>query len=74
MPEQVVPYSAQVCPRCHNSFACKAEEIGICQCSAISLSKEQSAFINQQYATCLCINCLHALQQEYELQVQISAE
>ncbi|RFS15583.1 cysteine-rich CWC family protein [Emticicia sp. C21] len=72
MPEQIPPYSAQACPRCHQSFACKATHIGTCQCMAISLSKEQSAFINQQYATCLCISCLHDLRQEYVQQELIS--
>jgi hypothetical protein len=74
MPEQLPPYPLQACPRCHQSFACKTTHIGVCQCMAISFNKEQSAFINQQYTTCLCINCLRELQQEYLQQVQISAK
>ncbi len=74
MPEQIRPYSQQACPRCHQPFVCKATDIGVCQCMAISLTKEQSTFINQQYATCLCINCLHDLQQEHIQQALISAK
>ncbi|RYU92619.1 cysteine-rich CWC family protein [Emticicia agri] len=74
MPEQVPTHSPDICPRCHQSFVCKAHEIGVCQCSAISLTKEQTAFINQHYDTCLCINCLKALQQTYQQQIITLAE
>lgn len=74
MPEQLPPYSPEACPRCHQLFECKANHIGACQCMAISLTIEQSAFINQQYATCLCINCLHDLQQAYEQRSHISVK
>lgn len=74
MPEEKLPYSSQACPRCHQSFECKAHTIGVCQCSTISLSKEQTIFINQQYDTCLCINCLWILQQTYEQQLRVSIE
>lgn len=63
MPSSVT-YSLQVCPRCRQSFECKATEIGVCQCSAIRLSKELSESINEQYPTCLCINCLQALKND----------
>ncbi|WP_460469942.1 cysteine-rich CWC family protein [Emticicia fontis] len=71
MPELVPVFSPNVCPRCQQSFACKAHEIDACQCSAISLSREQKIFINQRYTTCLCINCLYILQQEYESQPRV---
>ena len=70
MPEQPTLYSPQICPRCQQFFVCKATDIGACQCAAISLTKEESAFINQQYAACLCINCLHDLQKSYKHQTQ----
>ncbi|MEO6251727.1 MAG: cysteine-rich CWC family protein [Ferruginibacter sp.] len=53
------------CPRCNTAFECKAGSIALCQCSAIQLSVEESAFIQAKYEDCLCINCLHELQKKY---------
>jgi hypothetical protein len=36
-----------------------------CQCSAIQLSIEESAFIQAKYEDCLCISCLHELRGKY---------
>ncbi|MBA4852797.1 cysteine-rich CWC family protein [Emticicia sp. BO119] len=71
MSEQKFPCSLQACPRCHELFKCGAANIGVCQCNTISLSKEQLTFINQQYDTCLCINCLQVLQYDYEQQTAL---
>ncbi|MBL7701618.1 MAG: cysteine-rich CWC family protein [Ferruginibacter sp.] len=53
------------CPRCNIAFECKAGTITQCQCSAIRLSAEESAFIQSKYDDCLCINCLRDLQKNY---------
>ena len=53
------------CPRCSAAFECKVGTIAQCQCSAIQLTVEESAFIQAKYEDCLCINCLHELQQKY---------
>jgi hypothetical protein len=54
------------CPRCSIAFECKAGTIAQCQCSAIRLSAEESAFIQARYDDCLCINCLRDLQKKYD--------
>lgn len=53
------------CPRCSNVFECKVGTIAQCQCTAIQLSVEETAFIQAKYDDCLCINCLHDLQKKY---------
>lgn len=53
------------CPRCNNSFECKAGTIMQCQCSAIQLSVEERIYIDSKFEDCLCIDCLRYLQQEY---------
>jgi hypothetical protein len=53
------------CPRCHLVFECKPGNITQCQCSAIQLTVEETAFIEAKYDDCLCINCLGELQNRY---------
>ena len=53
------------CPRCSNTFECKVGTIAQCQCNAINLSMEETAFIQAKYEDCLCINCLNELQKKY---------
>lgn len=53
------------CPRCNTVFECKAGTIMQCQCSAIQLTVEESAFVQAKYDDCLCINCLYELQNKY---------
>jgi len=50
------------CPRCNKAFECKSGNIAHCQCSGVSLTEKQSAWINSQYDDCLCINCLQEIQ------------
>jgi len=59
-------YPTQTCPRCHGSLTCKAEAISGCQCKHINLTHEQSDFIRQQYAGCLCFDCLKVLKAVFE--------
>jgi hypothetical protein len=53
------------CPRCSQTFECKAGSIVQCQCNAISLTVEESAFIGAKYEDCLCISFLRDLQEKY---------
>ncbi|MES2732171.1 MAG: cysteine-rich CWC family protein [Bacteroidota bacterium] len=56
------------CPRCQTNFVCKVGSISLCQCSSsnLSLTEAERSFIQRQYNTCLCINCLQSLQKEYK--------
>lgn len=53
------------CPRCGNSFECKAGSITECQCFGIVLSTEEKAFMEERYNECLCRNCLVELKDRY---------
>ena len=55
------------CPRCKRPFECKVGDIGHCQCTGISLSLEERAFIETRYSDCLCTDCLKGLQNKYTL-------
>ena len=53
------------CPRCQAVFICKTGDITHCQCSHISLTTEETAFIEDRYNDCLCLNCLQDLRYKY---------
>ncbi|MEO7305827.1 MAG: cysteine-rich CWC family protein [Ferruginibacter sp.] len=59
-------HEQKYCPRCNTAFECKAGSIMQCQCTAIQLSVEESAYIQAKYEDCLCIGCLRELQNKYE--------
>ena len=54
-------HESKACPRCGNTFVCKVGDVANCQCSNIKLSAEANEHISKKYADCLCINCLHEL-------------
>ena len=54
------------CPCCNSVFECRPGSITQCQCSAIQLTVEETAFIEAKYEDCLCIGCLADLKQKYE--------
>jgi hypothetical protein len=54
------------CPRCNTAFECKAGNIAQCQCSGIQLTLEERVYAESKFEDCLCVNCLQALQREYE--------
>jgi Cysteine-rich CWC len=60
-------HEEKYCPRCCSSFECKAGTIMQCQCGTIQLSLEERVYVESKFEDCLCINCLHVLQQEYML-------
>ncbi|MBK8611266.1 MAG: cysteine-rich CWC family protein [Chitinophagaceae bacterium] len=55
------------CERCNSGFECRAGSITQCQCTGISLTAEERAYVGAKYNDCLCINCLIALQEKYLL-------
>lgn len=60
-------HEIKTCPRCRNSFECKAGDITNCQCYGVKLSAEAEGFISKQYDDCLCRNCLLQLSHQYML-------
>ena len=52
------------CLRCSKKFECKPGTITQCQCYGITLTIEQSAYMEQRYADCLCHDCLQYMQLE----------
>jgi hypothetical protein len=50
-----------LCPRCGASFTCGAAGPGPCACAGIALGAALTAQLRQQYAGCLCPDCLRAL-------------
>ena len=53
------------CPRCKQPFECKVGSISLCQCSSITLTVAEQAFIEDKYQDCLCGNCLKDIQNKY---------
>lgn len=48
----------KVCPKCSASFTCRVDNILECRCVEVPLTAEARAFIADNYANCLCYNCL----------------
>ena len=53
------------CPRCETAFVCKVGNIANCQCNEIKLSIEETAFIQEMYDDCLCMNCIYEMKRRY---------
>jgi cysteine-rich CWC protein len=58
-------HEQKICLRCSNKFECKLGSITECQCYGISLTAEETAFIESRYDDCLCGNCLIELKNRY---------
>ena len=58
-------HEIKICPRCDNTFECKAGDIAHCQCNCIWLSIEERCFIEERYTDCLCLNCLLQLKNRF---------
>ncbi|OJJ19914.1 hypothetical protein BKI52_15665 [marine bacterium AO1-C] len=56
------------CPRCQTLFECKVGSINLCQCTTVTLTPEERAYIAKLYDDCLCANCMRALQQASKTQ------
>jgi len=51
------------CPHCHCEFECRNDNILECDCVHAILSKEALNYISSRYADCLCVDCLHEINQ-----------
>ncbi|MEZ5525500.1 MAG: cysteine-rich CWC family protein [Pseudomonadales bacterium] len=51
-------HDKRCCPRCGAGFECKMGSILICHCSDVQLSEQQTDFIAEHWADCLCHDCL----------------
>jgi hypothetical protein len=60
-------HEIKTCERCHAGFECKPGSVTQCQCSAVMLTTEQRAYLEQYYTDCLCRSCLLQLQADFEL-------
>ena len=49
------------CGRCGTSFECNAADVINCQCNAVVITSTQQDLIKNNYADCLCANCLQQL-------------
>jgi len=54
----------KTCPRCHQSFECKSDDIKNCHCASVELQQHHQEKISQQYDGCLCAGCLEQLSVE----------
>lgn len=61
-------HESKSCPRCALPFECKPGNITECQCFGLSFSDPEKMFIADNYADCLCRNCLLAIKQEIKYQ------
>ena len=60
-------HETKACPRCSAPFQCKVGAISHCDCSSVTLTLEEQAFIEGKYNDCLCLNCLKDLKNKYIL-------
>jgi uncharacterized C2H2 Zn-finger protein len=49
------------CPRCKKIFECKMNNITHCFCQQIFLKKNILEFLDKNYDSCLCKNCLQEI-------------
>ncbi|MGQ0591929.1 MAG: cysteine-rich CWC family protein [Gammaproteobacteria bacterium] len=54
----------ETCPRCGQSFGCRAKVIESCSCAGVALSAAERACVSARFAGCLCSGCLRAIQIE----------
>lgn len=57
------------CSRCGIQIECKSYNIKSCECSEISLIKEEIEFIHLKYQDCLCNKCLMEMKDEFQMTV-----
>lgn len=59
--------SSNDCPRCGKKFSCKPDDIAHCECSQVSLTKEEYRYISSAFSSCVCNGCLKELREEYNM-------
>ncbi|MDT8453540.1 MAG: cysteine-rich CWC family protein [Gammaproteobacteria bacterium] len=55
----------KICPRCQETFECKAGDVESCQCASVKLKSSERANIAGHYDDCLCASCLVQLSAGY---------
>ena len=68
-------HAAEGCPRCGQIFICKVNSILKCDCMQVQLTSQEVDHIREitEYdydGSCLCLNCLLALQADYRSTTQ----
>ncbi len=57
------------CPRCGNSFECRANSYRRCDCGKVPLTKDESEAIHLLFADCLCNTCLWQLKEQINIKL-----
>ncbi len=55
------------CQRCNKIFECKLGNVLECQCTQIVLTDEAQNYVSQLFNDCLCIDCLHVLRYQFQI-------
>ena len=53
-----MPATTNLCPRCHQPFLCKPDDVVHCDCTHVQLSEGTLAFLQKTTYGCLCNACL----------------
>lgn len=61
----------KVCPKCYKEFACNAENISTCHCSAISFTKKELQALSKMFTGCLCLGCLSEIRTNFDKPARI---
>jgi hypothetical protein len=48
----------KICSRCSSSFNCREDRTDLCHCTHIHLLSGVREYIKEEYANCLCPQCL----------------
>ncbi|XDD45551.1 cysteine-rich CWC family protein [Leptospira sp. WS39.C2] len=59
-------HEEKICPNCLRIFECKVGSIQLCQCTKVSLTKDETEYLATQYNDCLCFQCMEKLAFEYK--------
>lgn len=46
------------CPGCFSIFECRVDQIKLCNCAKLNLTKGTREYIRDTYGSCLCFDCL----------------
>ena len=57
----------KLCPSCSSIFRCRVNQIELCNCTKLNLTKGVREYIKITYGNCLCFNCLKKLNDEFAL-------
>lgn len=55
------------CPGCFSIFECRVDQIELCNCAKLNLTKGTREYIKDTYESCLCFDCLKKINGELSL-------